>query len=645
MFHSLIDAKIIGIPTEVLLSCPFVLHKKSAMTQELEEFCFHLVSKQSGAATAASLIAHKHVGEFLRKAVLWMGHVKFFKILQRNGSGGLFSQVPQVEEDFPDFPEFNDHCSYNGTLGPSEKHIADLFYEIVAIHKPFWDRYMGGVTGEKICADHHHNVPARIKVADISFDGKKFAPINGFHGIMSERRQVLSMIATISTTAEERHLQAEELKLRLTARDLKLKVACFDKCCDDCAWLKRKFPETVVVLDNSHLINRYKENCGGADEAVRAVFIRRLSEIMVGAGETQKMKPGMEIYDELTKLIEEFKKTEANLSISQRVVGEKLIANHLHQKKHFQNCLDFPADFPWAIKDRHGTNSVTRGSHQLESFWRWLRLIFPEKLCMKSSMSLLLAGCTEWNFNRELQFDKRWAFLPMSPIHICLTQYIAINSKENGTGVSRMFHKLPLSLSDGIGVCGLAESFFKAAPAPIPVSDEFASFATAAIEFATFNTTVSDSKIEDLLDQCDFGDEDIFEETLSTVDQGMLLVEENRVIEVSVNKQKKANGGATTMHHGGKSRSHKKKSTGVIHLGGKRFGMTETINLYDKSLQHLSGFFNPIERRLMRYVVLHLYPHGENPPTDLKFVKPADLNYALVHKIWTVVPNLSYFKF
>ena len=121
-----------------------------------------------------------------------------------------------------------------------------------------------------------------------------------------------------------------------------------------------------------------------------------------------------------------------------------------------------------------------------------------------------------------------------------------------------------MSLNDGIGVCGLAESFFKAAPAPISVSDEFASFATAAIEFATFNTTVSDSKIEDLLDQCDFGDEDIFEETLSTVDQGMLLVEENRVIEVSVNKQKKANGGATTMHHGGKSRSHKKKSTGMV---------------------------------------------------------------------------------
>ena len=74
--------------------------------------------------------------------------------------------------------------------------------------------------------------------------------------------------------------------------------------------------------------------------------------------------------------------------------------------------------------------------------------------------------------------------------------------------------------------------------------------------------------------------------------------------------------------------------------------MNETINLYDTSLQHLSSFFNPIQqRRLMRYVVLHLYPHGENPPTDLKFVKPADLNYALVHKIWTVVPNLSYFKF
>ena len=272
--------------------------------------------------------------------------------------------------------------------------------------------------------------------------------------------------------------------------------------------MKREFPDTVIVLqvDNAHLINRYKESCGGADEAVRAVFIRRLSEIMVGAGETQNMKPAMEIYADLTKMIDEFKNKEAHLSISQRLVGDKLIANHVHQMKHFQNCLDFPANFPWAIKDRYGTNSVTRGSHQLpvESFWRWLRLIFPEKLCLRSSMSLLLAGCTEWNSsslsNRELQFDKRWAFLPMSPIHICLTQHLALNSKENGTGVSRIFHKLPLSLNDTIGVCGLAESFFEAAPAPIRVSDDFTSFATTAIEFATFNTTVSDASIESLLD-------------------------------------------------------------------------------------------------------------------------------------------------
>ena len=63
--------------------------------------------------------------------------------------------------------------------------------------------------------------------------------------------------------------------------------------------------------------------------------------------------------------------------------------------------------------------------------------------------------------------------------------------------------------------------------------------------------------------------------------------------------------------------------------------MNETINLYDTSLQHLSSFFNPIQqRRLMRYVVtvLHLYPHGENPPAEFKFVNlnTVDLNYTLL---------------
>ena len=145
-----------------------------------------------------------------------------------------------------------------------------------------------------------------------------------------------------------------------------------------------------------------------------------------------------------------------------------------------------------------------------------------------------------------------------------------------------MFHKLPLSLNDAlaIGVCGFAESFFKAAPAPIQVRDEFTSFATTAIEFATFEATVAvtDANIESLLDGCDFApdDEDFVDDDFnstqlvppsSIVRPGMLSMEVNQVVEVSVNKRKRESKRRCINHalyHGNKSRCHKKKSTGMV---------------------------------------------------------------------------------
>lgn len=52
-------------------------------------------------------------------------------------------------EEFPDFPKLNDHCSYNMTLGPSEKAISELFVTEIEQQRALYVSLMAGITSEK----------------------------------------------------------------------------------------------------------------------------------------------------------------------------------------------------------------------------------------------------------------------------------------------------------------------------------------------------------------------------------------------------------------------------------------------------------------------------------------------------------------
>ncbi|KAK8936811.1 hypothetical protein KSP39_PZI011866 [Platanthera zijinensis] len=106
------------------------------------------------------------------------------------------------------------HCNgYNGTLGPVESTLTGLVNDCIARQLPFFNRMEGAITGTHLSADHHHNVPGRMKLTD-EFNGRKFAPVAGLHSVMNERQQILSHqftsttgnaepSSTVITTAEE----------------------------------------------------------------------------------------------------------------------------------------------------------------------------------------------------------------------------------------------------------------------------------------------------------------------------------------------------------------------------------------------------------------------------------------------------------
>lgn len=656
-FHGYFDAKDIGIPMEILATCPIALFPKSGVTNELLEMVFHSISKNSTTATAASIIANNHTADYLRKSMLYIGHVKSYKArMESNSSNHNDSHVKNIR--FDDFSQFSDHCGFNGTLGPSEKQLNEIFIHCVDINKPFWNRYMGGLTGFKVGADHHHNVPARIKVTDPTTN-TLFSPLKGLHGLMNERRQIISLLVTKTTTTRERHDQAKNLAQRSIDRNVNLAVACFDKCCDDSEWLRREFPEVKLVLDNAHLINRYKEACNRVDDATRAVFIRRLSECIVGDSKNRrKMRPGKEIYKKITDLIQEFQGMQKELPQSQQVVGQSLLDCHNTQKKHFENCLDLPDGVPWAIVDRFGTATIVRGTNQLEAFWRWLRMIFPEKCSLNMGLSLLLSCCTNWNFQREQQFDERWAYLPISPLHLSMTQYIALHGKRSngndGTGILKnYFHLLPLAKDDGIDVCGLAKSFLKVSPTVTNVPQEITPLVEKIVDFSTFDSYVFDPLIYNMLDDMEelldddvaklldnCSDEQAISQTSSSssssnTHQNFFVTQEKNEIEVRRRKRKNQN--ETNMGRNNKSKRHKKRHTGVTALAGKQFGVKQSMQLYYDCFENSSENFNPVERRLLRFCIMNMNSHQEPRPTDLREVNVQTLDFGMLHNIWKVI--------
>src|SRR5450759_2203641 len=96
-----------------------------------------------------------------------------------------------------------------------------------------------------------------------------------------------------------------------------------------------------------------------------------------------------------------------------------------------------------------------------------MRAIFPELCSIDFGDALMTVSIASWNFNRELQYDPQWAYIPISPMHIVLTQYLARMSQGalmTSDGISSMFQCLPLAVDDCKDIFGFSASYAMALP-------------------------------------------------------------------------------------------------------------------------------------------------------------------------------------
>ena len=191
-----------------------------------------------------------------------------------------------------------------------------------------------------------------------------------------------------------------------------------------------------------------------------------LARIIVGTGQVG-MRPGPDIYADIDNLIERTAGSEQRIPANKRIVTKDLRSCHATQRKHFENCITPSPNATTTVCDRFGRKILCRGSGKNENGWRQIRAIFPEVITVDSGINLTLASIAGWNFNRELQYDPRWAYLPFSPMDIILTQYIALMPSEyfiitTERSISSIFHALPLSLDDCSECFGLTPAFAEA---------------------------------------------------------------------------------------------------------------------------------------------------------------------------------------
>ena len=217
---------------------------------------FDLLNGHSNVSDFTNLVSKARTTRYLKKASEYRGHVDYW--CKRNAHA--FSGSSPIVMD--DFPTFFSHCNgYNMSLGPSNQFCSTLFADLVAQQTPFFQRYQGGILAiNALQADHHHNVPGRIKITDPQV-GMKYSPIDGIFAAMDDRQFIVSHIFTASTTMNERRQLAIDLRKRYEDRGIdvdKLELLVyFDKCCEDASWFLELFPMAIVLIDNHHLIARY----------------------------------------------------------------------------------------------------------------------------------------------------------------------------------------------------------------------------------------------------------------------------------------------------------------------------------------------------------------------------------------------------
>ena len=87
------------------------------------------------------------------------------------------------------------------------------------------------------------------------------------------------------------------------------------------------------------------------------------------------------------------------------------------------------------------------GSWRNESLWRVLRAIMPEKCSVTYGMALIKLSFFCYNLESEQQYNPKCAYIPISGMYECCTQYLTKYRPErmgDPNGVSSMFGHLPL---------------------------------------------------------------------------------------------------------------------------------------------------------------------------------------------------------
>ena len=241
------------IPSSLYLYAPMIFNK-SAWDRPLVNLMFDMLTSHASASDFVNMVAKARTTTYLKKAKLYRDHVDYYVNFTTS------EKDKKKCQKFDDFPRYFTHCEgYNTTHGPSHDMSTSIFSLLVNEQRGFWARYQGGVCGDVIAADHHHNTSERIKMTDESI-GRTFQPIEGLFAMMNDQQLISTHRWTNTTTQSEREDMAAELRQRYIDRGLDPDtlqiVVYFDKCCSDSRWFTKYFPMAIILMDNHHLITR-----------------------------------------------------------------------------------------------------------------------------------------------------------------------------------------------------------------------------------------------------------------------------------------------------------------------------------------------------------------------------------------------------
>src|SRR5450759_629581 len=115
----------------------------------------------------------------------------------------------------------------------------------------------------------------------------------------------------------------------------------------------------------------------------------------------------------------------------------------------------------------------------------------------------MTAAVASWNFNRDMQYDPRWTYLPISTMHIVLIQYLARMSQDALTktdGISSMFQVLSLAIDDCSSNFGFSLSYVMALPRlpviPQQSHEEVGQMARSIANHAMWDSSIFDTIVQ-----------------------------------------------------------------------------------------------------------------------------------------------------